>query len=373
MKKTLALLLALAMCLALAACGSKTSTTDTPSKSPDTTAPASSDSGGEVVYDEVKLISAVSDNETSQSGEQIKYFIDYLEEKSGGKVTVEVYWGGSFATDAEVPTYLEQGNLDISFSPPSAFYSVFPFIASIPSLVSNDDDLRILNALIDDPDSGAIIQAQGAKHNMILLAHNTSGSNLLLFKNAEVKGWAEASKYKVGLGFGAETFASFGMGTVTIEPPDLYDSISRGVCDAVTMSDAGVVGLKLNEVAKNVLDLRFYMPGVTITMNLDKFNSLNEATQNLIKEASRAWAQKSLDDCNATYDALKASILADGGTWNQLSDADAADYYYKSQAETISILYASAKNLGDEADFAKLIEKWNELTGVEFNVDGTRK
>jgi len=321
------------------------------------------------VYDEIELSTAISSTENEALAMQVQHFADYISEKSGGKVTLKIYFGGSLCQDAEVPDYLNRGDLQISFVAPSFFIDKWPFVNSVIGVKSNTDTLDINKSLVADPEVGTLIQDQGAENNWRLLGHNISGANTVISKPKELKSWADAKGLKIGAGFGLGIYEAYGMSTATVEPPDLYDALSRGVIDCAAMSVGGIEGLKLYEVATNVADVRSYWPGTSVVVNLETWNSLSPDTQALLQEATDDWGEFSRDYADEQYDTLKTKIVDAGGTWNEFTEEDGATFSQGSLQDTVNMELGYAENLGCVDAYKTVVAKWAELSGTELTVD----
>jgi len=251
---------------------------------------------------------------------------------------------------------------------PSFFIDKWPFVNSTIGVVSNADTLAINRELLSDPVTGPLIQAQGAENNWYVLGHNISGANTIISKPKELKSWDDAKGMTIGAGFGLGVYECYGMNTTTVEPPDLYDALSRGVIEVAAMSVGGIEGLKLYEVAKNVADVRSYWPGVTIVMNLDVWNSLSPDTQALLQEATDAWGDYSREYADGQYDSLKEMMVADGGTWNAFTEEEGKSFTQFSLQDTVKMELGYAENLGCVDEYKIVVAKWAELSGTELTV-----
>ena len=147
MKKTLAVLLALAMLICtLTACGNNGNAANSPSNAPSGTNSSDAPGGDAGIYDKLELTTATSYNETDFSGSLIKWFGDYLNEKSGGAVTLKCYYGGAFCQDAEVYDYVMSGDMNLSFVQPVYCMTYFPYAFGIASGISDENCCRPLIA-----------------------------------------------------------------------------------------------------------------------------------------------------------------------------------------------------------------------------------
>lgn len=360
MKKTLAMILALVMLsCSLAACAG-----DSELGSPNAPSGNQGVSSDGTKYDTLQLTTATSYNETDFSGALVKWFGDYLEEHSGGAVTMKCYYGGAFCQDAEVYDYVMSGDMNLSFVQPVYAMTYFPFAFGIASGISDENCMEVANGLIyDNPETAALIEAQGAANNLHMLGHTSAGSSIFLCKQ-EISSFEEAAKYTIGSPINLEIYAGYGFGTVAVEPADMYDSLSRGVCDVIAYSAPNVLSQNLYEVAANVGDPRAYFTNQIICMNNDVWNSLNEATQELIIEAAKAVADYSVEYVHEIQDELFEKVIPENnGTYHLFTEEEGLDFNYRSMKTTADLIRGFAENLGCAEDMEVIIQAWADGLG----------
>lgn len=370
MKKLLSCLLSIAMLFslcALSACGDKTQSQE-PSNAPSTPdepADPGNESRGDA-YDTITLQTATSYNESDYSGSLIAWMADYLEEKSGGAVKLECYYGGAFCADAEVYDYVMAGDLQLSFVQPVYAMTYFPFAFGIASAISNQNAVDTANNLIyNNPETAALIEAQGAANNLHLLGHTSAGSSIFLSKR-EIGSFEEASQYTIGSPINLEIYASYGFGTVAVEPADMYDALSRGVCDLVAYSAANVASQKLYEVAPYVGDQRAYFTNQIICVNNEVWNSLNPATQQLLIDAAMAVCDYSVTEVEKIEKELfEETIPAASGVYHQFTEEEGMEFNRISMVSTSNLIRGFAENLGCSEDMEIIIQGWADGLGQE--------
>jgi TRAP-type C4-dicarboxylate transport system substrate-binding protein len=379
MKKAISLLLTLSLVLSLAgltACSSSSSgssssssstsaesesaeSASTESESAESEAAEAEDTS-DVEYDTLELTTATSYNETDFSGALIKWFGDYLEEKSGGKITLKCYYGGSFCTDAEIYDYVMSGDMNLSFVQPVYAMTYFPYAFGVASYISDENAVDTANSLIyDNEETAALIEEQGAANNLHLLGHTSAGSSIFVSKN-EIVSFEDASQYTIGSPINLEIYADYGFGTVAVEPADMYDSLSRGVCDLVAFSAPNVATQKLYEVAANIGDPRAYFSNQIICLNNDVWNSLNEDTQNLLIEAALAVGDYSVEYVHELEDELYETVLDYGGSYNLWTEEEGLDFNYRSMSSNADLIRGFAENIGASEGMEVIIAAWAE-------------
>lgn len=81
--------------------------------------------------------------------------------------------------------------------------------------------------------------------------------------------------------------APLGGSLVNLDAGEIYSSLEKGVVDGAAWPVLGAVNFKFHEVAGYMTRPRFGRSPFTITMNLDAFNELSEADQELMLEIGR--------------------------------------------------------------------------------------
>lgn len=308
MKKLTALLLALAMILALAACGGGNAApaveqpaaeapaeeaAEPAAEAPveEATEPAAEEPAAEAgtEYPVVTLNVNCSYNESETTGQQLKYFADYIAEKSGGNVTMNIYWGGTFASSQEELEYVSNGSVDMCMLSVAQYAADLP-LSNFPAM-GNGSQENVVKAveyiLFENPETSAIIDEELSAHNIKFLAVNAGGTNAFCGKEPMENYEGFAGKI-LGVMMNQSMYAELGATPYFSLPPETYSDLQKGVVDTAAISLAGIVGLAWYEVAPYVVIDGQYSCSNYYTINLDKWNSLDPAVQALLQEGADA-------------------------------------------------------------------------------------
>lgn len=162
MKRFLALIMALTMVFALCACGSGSTAASSST--------AASTGTSTETYN-IKL--GHSDTVDNLLHVSLLNFKAYVEEKSEGRLKVDVYASEQLGSNAEMAEMVEMGSLDAMMLPQGqeANYAPKLNILGMPFLFSSYDDVyKVLDSEIGDE-----LIADLASHNMIQLAYWENG------------------------------------------------------------------------------------------------------------------------------------------------------------------------------------------------------
>ena len=242
---------------------------------------------------------------------------DELEKRTGGKVKVEFYPGGTLFKISAAVDSVVKGVSDIGMIAPGVAKKRFQVLnlTTLPALGFPDTEEGnyvagdAFMALTKFP----AIQ-QESKGFKWLLPQMTP-NYIIVSKKKKIRNPADLKGVKVG-GSGQQMDYVESLGGVPVKnsPPDSYMSLQRGVIDAVFVTWSQVLIYKLYEIAEYYVDFGFTMSSIPVIMNQKKYNSLpddiKKAMEDIAPEARRACitnmfkglkrARKSVNDKNRT-------------------------------------------------------------------------
>ena len=309
MKKLIALLLAMVMVLALAACGSSAATT-TAEEVPaaEEAAPAAEEPAAEAEEPaaepaaEVEPLSiefTTTFQETSTGGELVTYFKNQVEELSGGAMTVNVYYGGTVATDPEQLDIVASGAMNMTALGHNPHADKLPLLTGVPDFApdSVQNALDYFNYLLKvDPAASAALEAEATANNVKFLGALAGGANAFV-ANFDFDNLTDLLAKSRAFGNMEMTkFSALGFSSVeAVLPWELYDGFDRGLIDATQMASTSMLQDGVAEVTSTWMYDNTYTAGNFITVNLDWWNGLSAAQQDVIQAAADATAAYSVE------------------------------------------------------------------------------
>ena len=373
MKKYFALILALAMMLSLAACGSGGAPASTPDAAPGASAPAEDASAGDDAAPagpaEITLSMSCFDTADSFNDHIAQTFIDKVTEVSNGAIGFQYYQNGTYCSLMEDYDFVCSGSLDCSWTYPGPNMPTIPWGYSTISTKSMEDGVNLANFLYtDDPTCSAIVEKYTRMNGAVCLGTCQEGGSSVAVSTFEFNDWSELNTHKNGATRDQDMYASMGQNVVSLNQPDLYDSLSRGVCDFTVYNTASVLSGKLLEVAPYVYNTGTYGNALTFYINADVYDGLTEEQQGWLKEgiaAAQAWALEN----GAVY---QEELKSQATSWVEASPED-ANYIGESMLRSGAALCLNfAENLnGQEGleDMIYLIRVQEEWLGMEILPD----
>ena len=287
------LLVGVVTAMILAACGGGT-TSEAPSSAasvpPASAAPAGSDepsASGEAVAtlspdgEPVTLQLLASWAEGSVFAEPAERFVEEVEARSGGRVTIE-YDGPDVVPFTEGMTALANGVYDIHYNVPLYHTGIVPAGEAIYFISgeSSCQEYRDAGALdiydeIHRETAGVMFLGCGGGG-----AH---GATFLLQEPISTIDELEGLTFR-GFGLYTRVLDVLGASSVAMPPGDVYGAIERGVIDGAAFPNLGIVEFGLHEVAPYLV-MPPYLPfRYGFYMNPDSFDGLPADVQTFLQE-----------------------------------------------------------------------------------------
>ena len=297
---------------------------------------------------------------------QAIHAMDLIEEKTNGRVKFERFMGGSLGGVLEHIDLISSGAVDVIGLHIDQYPQQLPLHSLLNSeqLVSGKETLANINIIrYEIPETKAILDAEQKKNNIKILSGYVQGSTgITTGFRAESLADLRGKKVNVIASFQRKVFNELDWIPVNVQTPELYESLSRGVIDAIFMATSAVLPLKWYEVGKTHLMLcENQVVSQPLTVNLDVWNSLPEDIQKIFEEASWETSEWSIEadktNMNNTYEAFKKA----GVPIIELSEEDNMMFWevylrhgkenYLDNAEKMGVL-----------DQARVIQKyWDEM------------
>jgi TRAP-type C4-dicarboxylate transport system substrate-binding protein len=330
----------------------------------------SSESAGDAVEIEpLTVLSSCTFQETETGGEIMKHFIDKVSELSGGKITVNMNWGGTLFDSAGEFDAVADGAINLvplGHLPHIDKVTYLGFPGWAPGGTNGVVDY--FNTLIfDDPETSKLIQDEAAEKGIKYLNVIAGGTNAFCAKY-EFKDLDSLVEQSKSFGnFMAAEFESLGFQVTSVTPPDTYDALNRGLIDSTQMGFAPMVALAWYEVAPYWALDGTYTAGNMFTVNLEWWDGLSPAQQEVLQQA----ADDTEDFSITLYDDTISSDIAKvedatGNKFVEFSDEDIArvwDACFKANAEaTMKIAEQSGKTDGVNT----ILNKAAEISGAKW-------
>lgn len=371
LKKILSLLLALAMLMALCACG-ETTTEQTAEPEAETTAPeveteAAAEIGSADDLGEPVVLTAINAfSESDFAAICISHFCDLVEQESGGNITFNRYFGGTFCTVPEEFGYVSTGAADFCTILQDTALEQLLYWNTAVSGRDMQEALDVCDYIFfENPETAALCDQQAEQAGVKILGVQTSG----LIANVSTKpctSYDDMVGMNYGTDFGSASYAAMGFNIVSTTIADVYEGLSRGLIDCSGSSLSAVVAYKWYEVAPNILICTESSTANFFTFNRDRWNSLTEAQQELL--------QRCVDE-TIEWEMEYYETLVDG--WIEtLEEADCTVGYFTEDDDLeklqiqLAVTYQSyldlAESLGQLDEYNQIMEATFEYLGFDM-------
>lgn len=300
MKRVLALALGVLMMVVLmTACANNTSTTS-PSTATISAAPAAEKIS-------VKFRMLTDEKSTSVTGALIDKFSKEINEKSGGQITIEVYFEGQLYKNDQYSDAFSTGSVDLAFAQfGKGWPKIIPQVTILSSAVFTDE-AQALRALNGDLGTylASLLESKG---KIKVLGWSGAGCvDCMLNTKHEITKPEDLQGLKLRIPNAGQLaqVEAFGGAGVVMAATDMYMGVQQGTVDGVySTSPGGAMTIKLAEVAKYFTRVAVTGTAVEhgIVMNIDSYNSLPADLQKLMIVTAEAYGEQILNDTKAAGD-----------------------------------------------------------------------
>lgn len=304
MKKTVSLLLALAMMLGLTACGGSKSSESTASSTPSTpekqeeAAPAK----GEYV---IKL--ANPSNPEDNVVKAFYYFEELVEERSDGRIDVQVYDSGQLGSHADCVDSMQMHSLQAAEVNTSVLGNLDPAfsIFDLPYLTNGMDELiEVLDSGLGDE----LDQRLQDTANLKIVGWFVRSPRSVYTNKGPVSSLADLKGTKIRIMESAimsKAMELLGMVPVPLAATERYMALQTGTVDAAENSVPLIITQAEYEVTKYVVLTEHFCTPNVMAMDLDYYNSLPDDLKAIVDECgAEAGTYSSELDKESLEDAL---------------------------------------------------------------------
>ena len=248
-------------------------------------------SGGKKSEETYTLVLTNGDSDESLPGQWCHEWAKMVNEKSNGRIIVEVNNGGSIANHGQAMGMVSDGSVDIALLIHSPYPDVFPmtecFHLPMLDLGTGEAASRAFTDIYENTD---LLDNEYGGFKVILL--RTTMPAPLITRTQKINSAADLQGLIVRSTVNPlnKTFDKFGIKGENVPIGELYSVLQNGSFDGAITDWHGVHSYKLAEVADFYADEAFQYITYSIVMNLDKYNSLPDDLKKVIDECSGSGA-----------------------------------------------------------------------------------
>ena len=309
MKRILAILMTLTMVLSLAACGGKEEApaakeeTKTEAPAAKEEAPAT-DADPLADLDPIVITVGLCNTLESYPGQGLVKIVDLVEERSGGKITFDVYPNSQLGGYVEMTESMAMGGLQMGELDPTLMTEYAPELPMLiqPFLIENYEHFGRVLAL----DEVRNAEAKLEENNIKTLGYMYCGFRSMCM-NREVSNVAECEGLILRspeADIYMNTLKRLGMAPTPMAMTEMYTAMKSGVIEGAEPAASAIWDNSLYEVCPYILKSNHMFSFNNIVVDANWFNSLPEAYQTLINEAvaeACAWEQVAMEEGEQEY------------------------------------------------------------------------
>lgn len=270
-------------------------------------------------------------------------FKELIEERSGGKIMVDIYSGGQLGGDNEIHQGVRDGSIQFISSMISGLVDFVPESAvfDLPNLFPDVETMRASLKAYKDTFDG-YCQAGGIK----LLGFSDAGFRQLTSNKpvASVDDIAGIKLRVMNNQYHIAYWEALGANPLPMDFNEVYMGLQQKTIDGQENPYMNIVGNSMQEVQDYVVETNHLGHVIDVLMNNDLYQSLPDNVRQLVDECMDEAIEYGNSEADASIEADKQTCIDAGCEIVTLSEEDLA-----AMQEKASIVYDMVReNLGDE-------------------------
>lgn len=245
--------------------------------------------------------------------ESQKLFADKVNEKTNGKLKIEVFPAGQLYKAHEIPSAVATGSVDIGFNLTTVWTKdLISEINDVPFLMVNAN--QVAKAWDRNEKLFKYYSKTMENRQMKTLGVILFGSFFDISSNKKIVNPEDFSGKKIrsASAISSETIRALGGSPVTMDPAEMYLGLQSGTIDAAITGITSIEQRKLWENSKYVTVAGSSFGVFAVNMNLQTFNKLSKDNQNALLQAAaevQQWSlERSIKEDNQSEDFLKTKV-----------------------------------------------------------------
>lgn len=256
----------------------------------------------------------------------MEHMADLLAEKSGGKLTIQIYPSGQLGSERELVELLQVGSLAMTKVSAAVMENFAPNfkVLGLPYLFEDKDHLfEVLNGTI-----GEELLEQGRDYRILGLCFYDAGSRSFYTKDKAVRSPEDLQGLKIRVmksNTAVKMVDALGGSPTPISYGELYAALQQGVVDGAENNPPSFFFSRHYEVCKYYsLDEHTTIPDVLL-ISTDWWNDLSDQEQQWVKEAAKesvtyqrkVWEESEAESLRAVEEAGVTIIRPDKSKFSE--------------------------------------------------------
>ncbi|MGJ8694090.1 MAG: TRAP transporter substrate-binding protein [Thalassotalea sp.] len=300
-------------------------------------------------------------------------FATYVNQMSGGRLTVQVYGAGEIVPGLQVFDAVSQGTVQMGHS--GAYYwkgkiPAAPIFSAIPFGMTSSE----FNAWITYGGGQELWQELYKPFGIMPMLGGNSGAQFAGWFQKEINSIDDLQGLKMRLpGLGGEVLKRAGGVPVTITGGEIFSALQSGALDASEwVGPYNDLAFGFHQAAKYYYSTVWHEPGTALEflVNEEAFNELPEDLQHIVKIAAKAANQSTLDEYNARNNNALKTLVNEHNVQLRTLPADVVAALKAISAEVITDQIAAdagfAKVWQSYSEFLSSMREYNNMTQLEY-------
>jgi len=276
------LALALIMAMTLAACGEGSGTPAANAGSATDSAPAAAAENIGTSGKVYELNMACHDPSTAGQAAVLDQWVAGLEEASGGRLKITIYYGGSLGGPRDEVNLVETGAVDLCWNATAHNPNRFNTAEALClPMIGIENGMQGTAALLDLYEDVPEIKEEFSIFKTVAV-HLNALVPISTNKKLESAPDFSGLRLRTGVPYAIQWLEQMGANGMSFAISDSYENISKNVADGLLNDWNNLNANKLYEVVDYVLDINVGAPIGFVAMNWDTYNSLPSDLQELI-------------------------------------------------------------------------------------------
>lgn len=282
-----------------------------------------------------------------------KDFAAAVEERTDGRVKIEITYAGGLGAGNEILTLAGRGAIDMASVVPGYYADQLLFWRAYQIPFVFDSPRQALEISAAAAQDLPYFEEELDKFNVKFLFHQPLGAYYLTGPDENCDS-VEALAGKKIRSFGADipkAHEAIGAVPVSVGVGDVYEALQRGSLDYSFLNRGNILSNRLYEPGPYSCGPVMSIAGHLIVINNDRFNGLSEGDQAIVLEEAEKAGQAYIANIEAAEDAAGEAIIAAGGTIKEFPAAELEKW--KSMAPDLLQAWVddmTARGMGEQAE-----------------------
>jgi TRAP-type transport system periplasmic protein len=254
-----------------------------------------------------------------------KKFADLIEQKSGGKIKVRVYAGGTLGGEQQVASAMQGGTIEVSMMAPAQLVGNFKdfLVLDFPFAFANE---READAVLDGPLGRKLLEPM-PERGLVGLAYMEQGYRSITNSKRPITKLEDIQGLKIRTILNPlyiDMLNTLGANAVPMPFPELYTALETGTVDGQENPYSTVEASKFNEVQKYFSNTKHIYNSQLLLASKKFWDSLSDEEKTIFQDAAnetRDYQRKVAREMDAKS---REALLKSGMQINDISPEEIA-------------------------------------------------